>query len=176
MKVREKVKKQGYSKEEREYVDKLLTIFRKKGEHTTNSAKGTIDVLLKVPKTKKVDIPASAKVAPIEKEEEGKYKNQFGSPEEYTSDNLEEFLYLKFCHLQDLFNLLNMEEDYKVIDIGQSLLRDAWCEIEKTCEMIEKQVGKIEVDYQDSSHIGHIGRRLLGISITPAEVEQAKEA
>ena len=46
----------------------------------------------------------------------------------------------------------------------------------KAVEYIEKQVGKIEVDYQDSSHIGHIGRRLLGISITPAEVEQAKEA
>jgi hypothetical protein len=140
-----------------------------------------------------VDIPAPAKVVPIEKKEEiqvkGKGKerkyidNRCGRETEieYNSREIEDLLANELWFpIESLFKFgedLGMDDEkiFGFIEAGESLLREARRETEEICNLIEKHVGKIEVDFR-SYHSGINKQDKLGLTFTPVEIEQAKEA
>ncbi|MCX5884604.1 MAG: hypothetical protein NT096_01605 [Proteobacteria bacterium] len=189
MKAKKKVKKQRYSKEERD-VD---NIFRKKGESPQDALKRIItrEHQRIVEKEKKDLTAALAKVVPIEKKEgiqvkgkgeERKYIDNSCGREteiEYNSREIEDLLaHELWFPIEGLFKLgeeLGMDDEkvFGFMEAGESLLREAKQEAQEICELIEKHVGKIEIDFRDY-HSGIDKQDKLGIALTP--VAQAKEA
>jgi hypothetical protein len=188
MKAKEKVKKQKYSKEERD-VD---NIFRKKGESTADALKRIItrEHQRIVEKGKKNLTADPAKVVPIEKKEEIQVKGK-GDERKYIDNScgrereiehyamdLIDFLQGILSRFEDLFDVgMNADDQNKdaLVNTGIILVNDANREVEEFCDMIKKRIGAIEIDYE----MGKSSNKKLGVVMIPVQkepVEQAKEA
>jgi len=97
---------------------------------------------------------------------------------EYTSRSIEDILgHELWFILEGLFMLArdhaqDSEEFFSFVEVGESLLRETKREVREICKLIEKHVGKIELDFRDY-HSGIDKQDKLGITFKP--VEQAKE-
>jgi hypothetical protein len=166
MKAKGKVKKQKHSK-----GGDVDNIFQKKEESVQDALKRIItrEHQQIVEKEKKNLTAAPAKVMAIEKEEPTEDK-----PKTDYSWTMKDFLFFDgVAKLQSFFNLFD-EDSSGLREIGETLLRDIWNEIETFCELVEARIGKIEVDRKDYARLGWIGREITDVRFTP--VKQAKGA
>jgi hypothetical protein len=177
MKAKGKVKKQKYSKGERD-VD---NIFQKKGESVQDALKRIITrEHQRIVEKEKQDLTAApAKIAPIETEEEAKYKGSQGDPVRHNGETLEDICTRILERFDLLFKLTDGAKETLVntkscvdgcVYIGKSLVQDAYREIEETARFIEEKFGRIEIDYaMYNQHVPGIrdGQR-LGITFESA--------
>ena len=106
----------------------------------------------------------------MEEEKEVKYKNEMGKPIEHYPMDLIDFLQGLLSRFEDLFNIgMGAEDQFKdaLVNTGLILVHDADREAEEVCDMIEKQIGTIEIDYRQGRY-----NPKLGITFNPAEKTQ----